>query len=31
MDTGPSEVRPIFVLKPKRKFFFMSLFIGGFE
>ena len=31
MDTGPSEVRPIFFFKLKRKFFFMSLFIGGFE
>ena len=27
MDTGQSKVRPIFVLKLKRIFFFMSLFI----
>ena len=31
MNTGLNKVRPIFVLKPKKKFLFMSLLIGGFE
>ena len=32
MDTGPSEVRPIFVLKSKKKGFFSWVCsIGGFE